>query len=355
MTKVKLMSALRLLPHNDGGFVHVGSRQRFVPTPEWNELVMALADVRLTGSLPAVSNEVLEIISNSGAVVSDYASFEPELPAYLKRNSAYLELLDTQLSPPKILAVLQGSSVAILGVGGLGSMVATLLAAAGVGRLTIVDSDCVESSNLNRQFSYRTVDVGQAKVVTLSNYLSERFPKTEVTPINSRITRSVLRSSSVAQCSTWICTADEPLELPLLVNECAVNEHVPCLYAGYIGDCAVVGPYVKVPDTGCLACGAATFGIKQDTHSTARLDSDLMDVIMNINRNAVVPSFGTLNVLTASLAAESIIQVLSTDRIPNAVRNRRLGFFLRTFATDALTFDKCSACSVCTDHQETAQ
>ena len=56
------------------------------------------------------------------------------------------------------------ASVAIVGVGGLGSPVALYLAAAGVGRLGLIDDQKVEASNLNRQVVYEECDIGRTKV-----------------------------------------------------------------------------------------------------------------------------------------------------------------------------------------------
>ncbi len=56
------------------------------------------------------------------------------------------------------------SSVLIVGVGGLGSPIALYLAAAGVGRIGLVDSDVVSESNLQRQVLYRECEVGELKV-----------------------------------------------------------------------------------------------------------------------------------------------------------------------------------------------
>jgi len=59
---------------------------------------------------------------------------------------------------------LRRSRVLIVGLGGLGSAVAMYLAAAGVGRLTLVDFDKVDLSNLQRQIVHRTADIGRPKV-----------------------------------------------------------------------------------------------------------------------------------------------------------------------------------------------
>lgn len=74
---------------------------------------------------------------------------------------------------------LLGSSVLIVGMGGLGSPAALYLAASGVGRLTLCDHDTVDFSNLQRQIIHRTGMVGQAKVVSAQAALHEINPEVE--------------------------------------------------------------------------------------------------------------------------------------------------------------------------------
>jgi molybdopterin/thiamine biosynthesis adenylyltransferase len=61
-------------------------------------------------------------------------------------------------------AKLRAASVALVGVGGLGGPAAMYLAAAGVGRLRLIDDDAVWLSNLQRQVQFRTADIGRPKV-----------------------------------------------------------------------------------------------------------------------------------------------------------------------------------------------
>ena len=57
------------------------------------------------------------------------------------------------------------AKVLLIGVGGLGSPIALYLAAAGVGRIGLVDDDVVSESNLQRQVLYTESEVGQPKVI----------------------------------------------------------------------------------------------------------------------------------------------------------------------------------------------
>ena len=82
-----------------------------------------------------------------------------------------------------------GSGRALLiGAGGLGSIVAYYLSAAGVGTIGIVDNDIVDLSNLHRQILHFTNDVGKAKVVSAGESLSALNPDSQVIPCRERLT-----------------------------------------------------------------------------------------------------------------------------------------------------------------------
>ncbi len=78
--------------------------------------------------------------------------------------------------------------VLLVGLGGLGSPVAYYLAAAGVGNLGLIDHDCVEESNLQRQILYSISDVGRRKVEVAQEKLSAFNNLIEITPYPVRLT-----------------------------------------------------------------------------------------------------------------------------------------------------------------------
>jgi len=79
------------------------------------------------------------------------------------------------------------SKVLMIGAGGLGSPAALYLAAAGIGKLGIVDNDTVDVSNLQRQILHGTSDVGQPKVVSAKATLNEINPDVQVITYQERL------------------------------------------------------------------------------------------------------------------------------------------------------------------------
>jgi len=83
---------------------------------------------------------------------------------------------------------LKAASVLMIGTGGLGAPTGMYLAAAGVGRLGIVDFDVVDESNLQRQIIHGTKDVGRRKIESARDRLRDINPYIEIETHESRLT-----------------------------------------------------------------------------------------------------------------------------------------------------------------------
>ncbi|MEZ0346782.1 MAG: HesA/MoeB/ThiF family protein [Infirmifilum sp.] len=147
---------------------------------------------------------------------------------------------------------LKKSTVAIFGLGGLGSPVATYLVAAGVGRVILIDSEKVELSNLNRQFLHWTSDIGSFKVESAFAKLRKLNPDVKIDIINKRINTlddalEIIREADiVVDClDNW--------KTRFLINEACVKLSKPLIHAairGLYGQLMVV-----IPRAGpCLRC-----------------------------------------------------------------------------------------------------
>ena len=102
-------------------------------------------------------------------------------------------------------AKLLAARVLVVGAGGLGSPVALYLAAAGVGSIGIVDSDCVDISNLQRQILHGTADLGRQKCFSAKEALESINPDVVVTPYPVRLTRqSPIPRMSFSTSVAWM-------------------------------------------------------------------------------------------------------------------------------------------------------
>lgn len=108
------------------------------------------------------------------------------LSSYQKaRYARHLELPEIGAAGQARLAA---GSVLVVGVGGLGSPAALYLAAAGVGRIGVMDGDTVELSNLQRQILHRTADVGRPKAASAADALHALNPEITIIPIPQHLT-----------------------------------------------------------------------------------------------------------------------------------------------------------------------
>ncbi len=128
---------------------------------------------------------------------------------------------------------LKASSVLVIGAGGLGCPALLYLAAAGVGRITIVDPDSVELSNLQRQVLFESDDQGVSKVEVAARRLRALNPLIRVDPRRVRFTRANALDL-VAACDLVVDGSDN-FPTRYLVNDACVLEGRPFVYGAIQG------------------------------------------------------------------------------------------------------------------------
>ena len=118
------------------------------------------------------------------------------------------------------------ATVAVCGLGGLGSNIAVALARAGVGKLLLLDFDRVDITNLHRQ-QYKASQIGRYKTEALAENLREIAPYTEIQPVTAKITEENL--AALLQGADIVCEAFDGAESKaMLVN--GVLERLPRCY-----------------------------------------------------------------------------------------------------------------------------
>lgn len=148
---------------------------------------------------------------------------------------------------------LGAASVTVVGCGALGSHQAEWLARAGVGRLTIIDRDVVEPSNLQRQVLFTDADAraGEPKAAAAERALRAINPEIAVEGVVDDLHPG--NAAALLDGANVINDGTDNLETRYLINDFAVREGIPWVYGGVVGVEGIVLP-VLPGETACLRC-----------------------------------------------------------------------------------------------------
>ena len=141
----------------------------------------------------------------------------------------------------------------VIGAGGLGSAAAPYLAAAGVGKITLVDHDRVELTNLQRQIMHTQASIGQNKVASGKSFLHKLNPEVEVEAIDTKaddflLDRRLSTVNIVLDCTDNFATRQ-------MINRLCVKHQVPLVSGSALrfdGQISVFDPRIKTSP--CYAC-----------------------------------------------------------------------------------------------------
>ncbi len=207
-------------------------------------------------------------------------------PTQLDRYSRHV-IMD-EVGPEGQKRLLDGRAL-VVGAGGLGSPAIQYLAAAGVGRLGIVDDDIVERSNLQRQIVHGDDDVGRPKVESAGEYVRGLNPDVDVRTFESRLTPDSV--ADIVDDYDLVLDASDNFATRYLLNDYCALEGIPlchgaiyrfegqvttftndgegpcyrCLFPeapepGTVPDCATTGVLGVLPGT--VGCIQATEAVK---------------------------------------------------------------------------------------------
>jgi molybdopterin/thiamine biosynthesis adenylyltransferase len=149
----------------------------------------------------------------------------------------------------KILA----AHVIIVGAGGLGSAAAPYIAAAGVRKITLIDHDVVDLTNLQRQIMHRTDSVGLLKVNSGKTMLEQLNPDLTVETITEKATHVLM--DQVLPTATVVLDCTDNFTTRHLINAACVKHKVPLVSGAAIrfdGQLTVVDPHAN--NQPCYAC-----------------------------------------------------------------------------------------------------
>ena len=170
--------------------------------------------------------------------------------AEIRRYSRHLILPEVGLEGQKKIC---SASVLCIGAGGLGSPMAMYLAAAGIGRLGIVDFDSVELSNLQRQDIHGTPDVGRSKTQSAADTIRRINPDVQVVRHDTRLTSD--NALDIMRPYDIVVDGTDNFPTRYLTNDACVLLRKPNVYGSvfrFEGQASVFAPHLGGPCYRCL-------------------------------------------------------------------------------------------------------
>jgi sulfur-carrier protein adenylyltransferase/sulfurtransferase len=171
-------------------------------------------------------------------------------PDELRRYARHVILPEVGLEGQKKI---RAASVLCVGAGGLGSPVALYLAAAGIGKLGIVDFDTVDSSNLQRQILHGTPDVGRPKTQSAQAAIRRLNPNVEVVLHEARLTSH--NALTILRDYDLVVDGTDNFPTRYLTNDACVLLKRPNLYGSifrFEGQASIFAPHLGGPCYRCL-------------------------------------------------------------------------------------------------------
>jgi molybdopterin/thiamine biosynthesis adenylyltransferase len=254
----------------------------------------------------------INLLNEQGVLEEAYAHEEIE-ERYLANVNYFSRFTDVSENRFNYQRKLNQSTILLLGLGGGGSNILTLLAGLGVKKIKIVDYDRVEVSNLGRQFIYKESDVNRLKNEVAKESILAMNPNIQVESYNKKIVTVEDVLSFTEDVDLVICAIDEPpFVIHRIVNQAIVQANLPCVFgASQVSRGRV---YTVIPhQTGCFDCMNLNFS-KNDPKFIEQFVG-----FRNIKFNPPSIAYGpAMFQLTASIVDE-VVRVLTGYTTPRSL------------------------------------
>lgn len=300
------------------------------------------------GSAPSLSaadlDEALAAMIASG-LVEDASQDEVHLDdGSLQRYDRQLRFFGDLAGPGQSRAAaqrrLEEATIICLGMGGLGGLTATMLAACGIGKIIGVDHDEVEIHNLARQILYNEDDIGRLKVDAARERLGRLNRRTEFVGIPRRMTSAedIREVVAAADADFLIGAIDWPAAHSAnWIGQACFAEGVPYMTMGVFPPVVRVGPTYIPGTTGCPECQNAAYRRKYPYFDRG------VDAMPD---NSPAATFAPACGIIGSLAANEVIAHV-TGLYPRTCEARAFLFDTTTLAVTREDVPQEPGCPVC--------
>ena len=217
------------------------------------------------------------------------------------------------------------SSAAIFGLGGLGSPIAMYLAAAGIGKLTLIDFDEVELSNLQRQIVHGVNDLNRPKVESAASRIRALNPEVAITTINEKLDDAGI--DAAIQSVDVVLDGTDNFETRFAINHACFRQGKPLVSGAAIRFEAQVSVYYPGdPESPCYQC------LYKSPDGAAQSCSET---------GVIAPLLGIIGSVQA-LEAIKVLLKIGTD-----LRGRLLLLDALSMEWQTMRFKRDPGCSIC--------
>ncbi|NIZ47733.1 ThiF family adenylyltransferase (plasmid) [Entomospira nematocerorum] len=254
------------------------------------------------------------------------------------KNKLFLDLILRDLHKFN----LEKDYILVIGCGGIGNFMTYPLTTLGIGKMTLIDGDYVEASNLNRQFLFDYHSMGRSKVDVMAEKLHFMNSKMVIHTYSQELSTELLENiyhESNQKISLVILSADEGNCLEI-ANTFCTSRKIALLNIGYLNDFSVIDPFYIPNLSACYYC-EDSLGITKQNNSI------LQEKIKQAHKNHQAPSFFTNNAITSSMAIIDILYFFdqSFDQINSL--NKRIGISNHDFSFHSIPIRKNYSCKYC--------
>lgn len=183
---------------------------------------------------------------------------------------------------------LRKSTVAIVGLGALGSASANLLVRAGVGKLILIDRDIVELSNLQRQALFNENDIGKPKASQAKKHLGKINNEVEITAIIDDLNfENIVKIFSKGKNFDLILDCTDNMETRFLLNDFCVKNRTPFIYSSAVGSKGYIFNIIPNKNNACLRCFLKE-ATQLDTCETLGVLNTITNLISSLQVNEAI-------------------------------------------------------------------
>ena len=241
-----------------------------------------------------------------------------------KQRERYSRLLSLKNIGEDKMKAIMGTTVTVVGAGGLGSPALRLLTAVGFGKVRIIDRDIVELSNIQRQTIYNTEDIGKPKAEVAVANLALMNPEVDFEAYSVSLQED--NAIELLQGSDIILDGLDSFAARRVVNKASLKLEVPYIFAGAVEYYANLSTFIP-HETACFNC----------------IMGDVKDNPENSCANVgVTPTL--LSLASAIEVNEAIF--IATGRKPQ-LANRLLTIDSESLSFETFDISRSNTCSVC--------